>query len=93
MLDEAEQIGDFEPTAARPVGIFNAGCIDDVADGAIDGDHLPGGARRGEFALEPGNLIRPEQIIVGPIDAVGVRSIRPAIAAHVEQENVEQRAV
>ena len=93
VFDERQQIGDFQAAAARAVGVLNAGCVDRVADRRVGGDHFPGRLRARQLTFEPGDLLRPEQIIVGPQNGVGMRSIRAAIAAHVEHEHVEQRAV
>ena len=45
-----------------------------------------------QLALQPGDLLRPEEIGVGPV-AVLLLAVGAAIAAHVEHEDVEQRAV
>jgi hypothetical protein len=93
MLYERKQLGDLEPAPARAVGVFDTGRVDHVAERGIGGDHLPGRLRLRQFTLEPGELLGPEQIIVGPESAVGVRPVGAAIAAQVEHENVEQRPV
>src|SRR5215469_1135527 len=67
--------------------------VDDVADRRVDGNHLPDRARGGQLALEPENLIRSEQVIIGSVDAVGIWAVGAAVAAHVEHEQVEQRAI
>src|SRR5262249_59219537 len=67
--------------------------VDDVADRRVGGNHLPDRARGGQLALEPENLIRSEQVIIGSVDAVGIWAVGAAVAAHVEHEQVEQRAI
>src|SRR5262249_37896747 len=92
-FNEGEQVGDLEAAAARPVGLLDSCGIDGVADRRVGGNHLPDRARGGQLAFEPEDLIRSEQIIIGPVDAVVVWAVGAAITAHVEHEQVEQRAI
>ena len=63
----------------------------DQADRHIRGDDLPGRVGRREFALQPGQLDRSED--AGVVAVVAPVPGRIAIAAHVEQKDVEQRPV
>src|SRR5262245_2669362 len=102
MLDEGKKIRDLELAAERravalrdslntPLAV--AVVDDNQTQRHVDGDHLPGGARRHQLALEPGNLHRAEEIGGGAVAWLAAFAIRPAIAAHVEHENIEQWAV
>src|SRR6516165_3479430 len=83
-LKKAEQVGDLEPAAARPVGALDPCSVDGIADRRVGGNHLPDRARCGQLAFEPEDLIRSEKIIIRPVDAVVVWAVGAAIAAHVE---------
>ena len=72
VLDERQQIGDLKLASARRAVIalrdrlnapFAVAVVDDhQADRHVGRDHLPGCARVHQFALEPGELRRPEEI-------------------------------
>ena len=57
----------------------------------IGGDHLPGRVGGDQFALQPRQLRRPEDEGVAVVVALVPGVV--AVAAHVEHEDVEQRAV
>ena len=101
-LDEAQDVGDLEFAAARRAvalrkrfrALFVGGIvIDDQAERHVGGDHLPGGARIQQRALQPGELIGTEEIAVGAVGGLQVRTVGAAIAALVQHEHVEMRAV
>src|SRR6266700_6723290 len=57
------------------------------------GDHLPGGARIDQLALEPGDLLGAEEIGGGAVAGLKTLRIGAAVAAHVEHEHIEQWTV
>ena len=80
-------------SSSRPSGgavALRRRVVVDEPDRQVGGDHLPGRARSGKLALEPGELRGPEERASPRSPAAAVR---PAIAAHVEHEHVEQRPV
>jgi len=69
-LDEAQEVGDLKLAAARRAvalrkrlrALFIGGVvIDDDAERHVGCDHLPGGTRVQQRALQPGKLIGPEK--------------------------------
>ena len=96
-----EQLGDFQLAPLRRAGVvvgdrfparyaradFAVGHAE--ADRHVGGDHLPLGLGRLEFALEPVQLLSAEE----GFGAAQVVIVGPAIAAHVEHEHIQQRAI
>ena len=89
-LDEGEQIGDLMLAPVRRTVAERDGILAEQPDRQVGRDDFPGRIRCHQFALQPGKLRGAEDaraLSVARVPA-GV-----AIAAHVEQEDVEQRAV
>src|SRR4051794_15810718 len=102
-LDEGEQVGKFEFTAAWRTVDSLRDCLDapsahkvlihDQAERLIRRNHLPGRPRAMQLVLEPRHLLRSKEIGRGPISLLSPLTVRAAVAAHVEHEYVEQRPV
>ena len=90
-LHERQQIGDLAFAPLRQAVAERNRVFADQSDRQIGGDHLPGRVGGRELALQPGQLRRSEDEGV----AAGRRACsgRIAVAAHVDQKDVEQRPV
>src|SRR5262245_46284045 len=90
-LHEGKQISDFNTAANRSA---NARQVSrDRSHRRIRCNYLPGSCRAFEFALEPGDLRRTEQIGIRPITTIRMSFVRAAVTAHVEQKQVEQWSI
>ncbi len=88
MVDEGEKVGNLDfPPARRTVSLPDRVTAHDP-DRQVGSDYLPCRLRIHELALEPCHLRRSEDRGRGTILAQ-----RGAVRAHVQQENVEKRAV
>jgi len=88
MLDEDQEIGDLAFAATRGAIALRNRIAAHHAERQIGGDDFPGRLRAHELAFEPGHLRRPK-------DRRGrfIPAVSRAVGAHVEQEDVEQRAI
>ena len=67
--------------------------IHDQAERHVGGNHLPGRARVEQRTLQPLHLVRPKEIGVGSVSGLLVCVVGPAVAALVQDEDVEMRTV
>src|SRR5262245_24062233 len=90
-LHEGKQISDFNTAADRSP---NARQVSrDRSHRSSRCNYLPGSCRAFEFALEPGDLRRTEQIGIRAVTTIRMSFVRAAVTAHVEQKQVEQRSI
>ncbi len=98
-LDKGQQLGDFQLAAqrravvavgnslpARPIGYVKS-------YGHVGSDHLPGSPRGVQLALEPGQLLLTEKGRLRPLLPLQVMAVRPAVTAHVQHEQLQQRPI
>ena len=94
MLDERQRsaISSSRPRGGPSRDASSRVGADHAAERHVGGDHLPGRGERHQLTLEPGDLRGAEEIASGRSCVVFV-AVRAAVAAHIEHEHVEQRAV
>src|SRR5258708_599705 len=102
VLDGAQEFGDVELAAEhRPVAVGRVlelrpafgilAVLDHQAERHVGSDDLPGRVRGEQRLLEPPDLLAPEirRLVTG--GGLAVPAVGPAIAAHVDDEDVEGR--
>ncbi len=99
MLDEGEEIGNFELAAERwavalgdrlRAPLVRSIVPHDEPQRHVGRDHLPGGARVHQRALEPGELLGTKEHRLGSLLGLHVVGVRSPVAAHVEKEDVKR---
>src|SRR5262245_1784433 len=102
-LDEGENVGELKLAAARLPVVALSDRLEtpftivivnpQQSEGHVVGDHLPGGMRIDQLALEPGDLLGAEEIGGWAVAGLEVLRVGTAVAAHVEHEHIEQWTV
>ncbi len=90
-LHERQQIGDLVLAPLRRAVAERNAVLAEEADRHVGGDHFPGRIGGHQLALQPGQLRRTEDAGLAWVVALVEGGI--AVAAHVDHEDVEQRAV
>ena len=88
---EGQQIGDLVLAPLRRAVAKCNRVFADQSDRQVGCDHLPGRVRSRALPLEPGQLRHPQDESVGRI--VAFVPGRIAVAAHVDQKDIEQRPI
>jgi len=103
-IHTTEELGDFElASERRTVAIGRVleliaslrilAIPYDQSERHVGCDHLPGGARIQQRALQPQQLLGPEKIAVRAVGGLQVRAIGAAIATLIQHEDVEMRPI